>query len=413
MTFTPLRNDNAYFGFAKQSTQGTPVAPDHFIRWLDGSGLEPDLKTEEMWEGDGSRNLSQIIKNGQKWKIKLLFYARPDAVAYFGAASSGASSDTYTAPVLSTTTATTAITGGTSTTATLTSVVGLPVSGTIQLMFDKGLSTEEVVTVNLPPSGSVVTVTASGKFVQNHAIGAAVQTVAVHTIVPKFDGSYYTAEVALGDLNGGAGDTYRITDCKVSDIKYSVNAGGALIVEVMLTGIANVAQGSPSTPVWENRPIFLFQQVTRTLNGVNESGDALGIEKLTVELKNALDDAIQTNAVTMAAIIFGNFELKITLDLIVQTLALVRLTYLGSTTGTVDSQVIGLGSLTLLFTLPDGLHTISIAIPTIAYVVTKPPTPKKDGKHYTMQVQATATSNVGQNANMVTLVVGNVINSAY
>lgn len=412
MTFIPIRNDNAYFGFAKQTTQGTPVAPDHFIRWLDGSGIEPDLKTEEIWEGDGSRNLSQIIKNGQKWKIKLLFYARPDSAGYFGAASSGASSDSYIAP-FTTTTMTAAITAGVSTTATLTSVASIGSGSGIALMFDKGLATEEVVTVLLPPVGNVVTIQSLGTFKQNHAIGATVQGLASHTITPKVDGSYYTSEVCLGDLNGGAGDTYRITDCKVDSIKYSCNAGGALMVEVALTGIANVAQVSPSTTTFENRPIFLFQQVIRVLNGVSESGDALGIEKLSIEQKNALDDAIQTNAVTMAAIIFGNFELKVTLDLIVQSLALVRLTYLGSTAGTVDSQVIGLGALALQFALPDNFHAINIAIPTIAYIVTKPPTPKKDGKHFTMQVQATATSNLGQNANVVTLTVANAINSAY
>ena len=67
----------AYFGFIPQVTFNTPLAPTSFIRWLDGSMLEPELKTEEIFEGDGGRDASLVFKSGQSWKGKLVCYPRP------------------------------------------------------------------------------------------------------------------------------------------------------------------------------------------------------------------------------------------------------------------------------------------------------------------------------------------------
>lgn len=54
MGIIPIRADNAYVGMALQSLQGTPVAPNYFFRWLDGTKMEYDMKVEEVWEGDGN-----------------------------------------------------------------------------------------------------------------------------------------------------------------------------------------------------------------------------------------------------------------------------------------------------------------------------------------------------------------------
>ncbi len=413
MTFVPIRNDNAYIAAGMQSVQGTPVAPDHFFRWLDGSGLEPDLKTEELWEGDGSRNLGQVFKNGQKWKVKLKLAPRPDELAYLEAMAAGTSPDTLTSALVTTTTAGT--TANTSTTVPLTSVAGLGSSGTVTMVLEKGTANEEFVVFNLPPSSLTLTVAStynSGKFLLTHASGVAIQTAANHVIVPKTDGKYSSWEVALGSLSGSAGDTFRLTDCKVSTIKRDGEHGKPLYLELEVIGIACVIQNSPTTVVLENRQIFLYQQASFTLNG-STSGDAKGIDKFSIDQKNMLDDTMQTTAVTLAALVYGNYELKLTASIIMQTWALAKLALLGSTTGTTDAQAIGTGAFIVTFTQADSFHTVTYNIPFMAYVAGKLGAMKKDGKHYELPVEGTATSNAGANANLLTTTINNLTNTAY
>src|SRR6185369_5209368 len=102
MPIVPIRADNAYVGIGKQSAQGTPVAPSTFVRWLDGTKFEFDLKVEEVWEGDGTRRLSQVIKNNQSVKSAIVFNPRPIELGLFETACMGAGSDAITVPTVST-----------------------------------------------------------------------------------------------------------------------------------------------------------------------------------------------------------------------------------------------------------------------------------------------------------------------
>lgn len=85
-----------YFGFKKQAAKGTAVVPDTFVRWLDGSTLEPELKVEEIAEGDGGRDMSLVYKSGQWWKGKLVFHPRPVEVGHILQGIMGVGSDTLT-----------------------------------------------------------------------------------------------------------------------------------------------------------------------------------------------------------------------------------------------------------------------------------------------------------------------------
>lgn len=412
--FTPIRSDNAYFAAAKQTSQGTAATPNYFFRWLDGSALEPDLKTEELWEGDGSRRLSQVFKNGQKWKIKLLIAPRPDGLGFLEAGSLGVGSDTP-GTQFSTATTTTAIVANTSTSATLGTVSGLPATGNVSLMLNQGSANEETVVFTMPPVGNVVTVASTyngGKFAQAHGIGAPIIGAVTHTMTDQIDGPYYTWEVCLGGLNGAAGDIVRLVDCKVNSIKRYSEKGKPLYLELEIVGIACSLQVSPTTQVYENRQIFMFTQSVFTVDGAT-TGDAAGINKFSIEQKNNTDEDIQTTAITMVALMWGNINMKIALDLIVQTLSLFHKTYLGSATGTADSQNVVTGSLKVVFTQPDGFHTVTYTVGTVAYIQSKPPAPKKDGKHMQMSVESTATSNMGQNAALITAVITNVVTGAY
>ncbi|MDE3097721.1 MAG: hypothetical protein KGK07_17175, partial [Chloroflexota bacterium] len=130
-TITPVRSDRAYVGFAKQSGQGVSTAPSLFPRWLDGTEITVDATMEDIWEGDSSRRLSTIIKNGQKVTLKHVCYPRPNEAGFFDAATQGSGSDTLTAATVNT--ALSAATSKGATSITVAANTGLTGTGTLAL----------------------------------------------------------------------------------------------------------------------------------------------------------------------------------------------------------------------------------------------------------------------------------------
>lgn len=413
MPIVPIRADNAYVGISKQSSQGSPVAPSTFVRWLDGTKFEFDLKTEMIWEGDGTRRLSQIIKNMQAVKSTIVFNPRPVELGFFETACMGSGADSITSPSVST-----QLSAGTSVGAssiTVSSNTGLTGSGTIALMLTPGGAAEEVAVFTVPATGVgpyTLTVANSGTLKNAHTSSDTVQSIATHTITDQSDGSYYTIEYGLGSLNGAAGPTIRITDCKIESIKRSSKAGQLLEYTVEFNGIATVSQGSPSTVTLEAHSPFLYTQGVWTLNG-STTGDALAVESFDIQQKNNLDIGIQTEQLTLAAIIFGNLDVNVTAELVMQNSNLIALTYWGGTTGTTDAQAIGAGSLNLKFTQADTYHSVQYNVPTLHYTKVTEPTPKKDGKHFKVGVTSQGTSNQGANSYILQTTVTNSKSTAY
>jgi len=180
----PIRSDNAYVGFAQEATAGTPVAPTWFPRWVDLS-IEYDMKAEEVMEGDGTRHVSQLVKNQQMVKIKYKCYPRMNEMGAIEKQVMGTGGDTITTATPSST-STGSVTGGTSTSITLTSGTGFAAtgqSGTFQMLVGAGTTADpwEVVTFTAPVSGAVLTVAATyngGKFKSNHPSGTTVASIA-------------------------------------------------------------------------------------------------------------------------------------------------------------------------------------------------------------------------------------------
>lgn len=416
MTLVPIRNDNAYLGFAKQSVQGTAVAPTVFPRWLDGSSLEIDASMEDIWEGDGSRHLSQVIRNKQSVKVKLSFNPRPVELGFFEAAAMGTSSDAVTAATLATT-ITGAVTAGVSASATLTSVTGLGVSGTVSMVLEAGTSNEEVAIFQLPASGSTLTLVSSynngtGKFAKSHAMSSAIATSTAHVLTDQVDSPYYTMEVCLGGLNGGAGPTLRIKDCKLDQIKRSGKAGSLIGYEIDFVGTATTSTGAPATVTLEAHQPFFYTTGSWTLNSAT-TGDAANVESFDITQKNNVDTTIQTEAITMAAYIFGNINVDFGASVVMTNSDLIALTYFGSASGTTDAQAIGVGNLTLLFTQADGFHSVQYLAPTLHYTKASPPQPKKDGKHFVQPISASSVSNNGANAYLLQTTVNNAQSASY
>ena len=412
MPIVPIRNDNAYVGISKQVSQGTPVAPSTFLRWLDGTKFEFDLKVESVWEGDGTRRLSQLIKNKQSVKMTINFNPRPVEMGLIEQMAMGSGSDTYTAPTTATTLASSVTAGATS--ISLAANTGLTSAGTAKVMLTPGSATEEIVTITTPGTGSgpySYTIANSGTAANAHSSGDSVITSAKHVFTDQSDGDYYTVEIGLGSLNGGAGPTIRVADCKINSLKRESKAGMLLEYSMEIEGLATAAQGSPAVVTLENHSPFLFVQGAWTLNG-STSGDALAVESFDIQQKNGLD-LVQTESLVPSAIIFGNLNIEVTANLVMQNQQLIALTYWGGTSGTTDSQTIGAGSLTLIFTQADGFHTVQYKIPTMHYSKITEPAPKKDGKHYNIGIKAEGVSNQGANTYLLQTTVQNGKTSAY
>lgn len=410
MTVVPIRADNAYVGIAKQSAQGVPVAPTNFVRWLDGTKFEYALKAAQISEGDGTRRLAQLVKESQSVKATVVFNPRPIELGFFETAALGEGADTVTAPTVNTTLSSAVVTGAT--TISVAANAGLTGTGTIFLVLSPGLSVEEVASFTLPATGAgpyILTVANSGALKNAHSSGDTVEAQVTHAITDQYDGNYYTMEFGLGSLNGAAGATLRVTDCKLNTIKRMGKAGGLLEINAEFMGIATVLQGSPSTVVLERHSPFLYTQGTWTLDGAN-TGDALAIESIEIDQKNGVNGP-QTEQLTMAALIFGMLEVTTKTKLVFQNTNLMALTYLGG--GTSDAQAIGAGNLTVKFAQPDGFHTVQYAIGTLHYDKMTLPEPKKDGKYFTQEVDGYGVSNQGVNTNILAVTITNAQTTAY
>lgn len=415
MPTLPIRNDTAYFGLIKQVSQGSPLAPTSFIRWLDGSKIAWDVTTKEVWEGDGTRRLSQVIKDKQEVKVTMVLNPRPIELGLLEQASMGAGSDAVTPATVATTLSALTLAGATS--ISVAANTGLTGAGTITLVLEPGTATEEVAIFTTPVTGAgpyVLAVSGTyngGALKLAHANAGVVRAVTLHTLTDQVDGSYYTIEVGIGTLNSGAGLTMRVRDCKVDSIKRSSKAGELLAYEVVWSGIAVSVQGSPATVTYENHQAFFYTQGVYTING-STSGDALAVEMFDISQKNNTNGP-QTESIVLAALIFGKVQVDVSFDFVMQNAQLILLTTTGSTSGTADAQAIGAGSMNLVFTQADGFHTVAYNMLTLNYTKVPVPESKNDGKYYDVKAAATSTSNMGQNAYVLQTTVGNAQTATY
>jgi hypothetical protein len=504
---TPIRDNNCYIGRVKQLAGGSPLAPTTFIRPLDGSSFEVDLKSEELWEMDGSRRLGQIIKNRQMVKIKCVSCPRINEVNMIEQAVMGAGSDLitpgtpagtlhtalvanssttivvtgagfspfvspasstvyliivdptngdeiipctlpatvatqYTFTIASTynsgkpklahagsdaltvavlTTANTAFTSNASAGAT-TIVLGnnsnLTATSTQVLVLSPGTSKEETVIVSTPATSGTgpwtFTLANSATLKNAHSIGDLAYSPVIHALTDQVTGSYYTFEIGLGALNGANGMVIRVRDCICSSVKVSGKAGGVLTYEEEWIGIACAVQNTPATVTFETgHPVLLYTQGVWTIDGSSSSDAAISIEEFTIERKNAPDDTIQTEGLTLAAIIFGNFMCSVSFKTVFTNPNYFYKTYFGSTAGTADSQTVGSGSFVATFTQADTFGSISYNMPFTQYSKVGGITPKKDGKAFRQEIAAAGTSNQGASSYVCQTTINNMTTSEF
>lgn len=401
----PIRSSNAYVGIGKQSVGGTPVAPTIFPRWLDGTTIDITLKEERILEGDGTRRLSQVIKNQQMTKVKIVCIPRPIELGFFEAAALGINADTVTAAVYSSSVSAAHLAGDTN--LVVGSVSGMPAAPT-SLVYDPGSATEEIVQVT-SNAGTSLTVLPL-KFA--HGASKNVLSPTTHVLTDQNDGNYYSVEVGLGSLNGAAGTTLRVRDCKLDTINRSAKAGQLLTYTMEFTGIASIVQGTPSTITLEAHNPFYYDTGVWNLDG-SLTGDALEIETFALDQKNNLDTGIQSESLTLDATIFGAIAVTLTGTAVFTTANRLFSIYFGSSSGTTDAQAIYSGSLNLTFTQVDGFHALTYTITTLHYTKGTWPVPKADGKHYQLPFVAESVTNQGVNLFVLQSTVKNTQTTSY
>lgn len=410
MTVIPVRESNAYTGFSIQGSQGVAAAPTFFPRWEDGTSIEVDQKLEDVWEGDGSRHINLIVKNGMQIKFKLHFRPRPNELGFFEGAGAGALSDAYAAPAVSTT-----LSGATVVGATSVSVVGntgLTGSTAISLVLSAGTVREEIATFLPPTTGAgpyVLNVAATyngGQLKNAHSSADTVQSAPTHVFTDQSDGNYYSAEYNFG---GSTGITIRFRDCKVEQIKRSGKAGGLLEYEVDFSGIASSVQATPSTVVLDPHLPFLWTQGAWQMEGVS-TGEAADVDQMDITTKNNTD-WVQSELLVGDAVIFGQLHADVSIQSVWQnasSAARFRAIYYGSAAGTTEAQAVMLGSLLVTFTQPDGFNSVSYSVPTQVYTKAPLPAPKaSSAKAARFPLQASGISNNGVNPYLLQTTVHN------
>jgi len=388
----PFRGSNFYAGFSEETVPGTPVAPSIFPRWRNGTKVEIAADFSEEKEGDGSRRTTLLIKTGSKVKITLVSSLRPNERGYFEKWAQGASSDTYTAPAVSTTLAGATLANATS--VTVHANTGLTGSGTIALVLEPGTATEEIAIFTIPATGGSDPFTLAvdpsyngGHLKLAHANSGAVKSKATHTIPDGNEGPYVTAEFGFGNLFSAGGTAIRVRSCKVNKFTTEGEKGKILMDTIEMIGIVSTVQGSPATVTLEQHGPFIFYQGAYTVDG-NSTAQAL--RKFSLERNNNVDDDTQGEGLNPTCLIFTDLDVKLKYSLILTSFSPIYKTFFGSTTGTTDSTQVGLGSFNALFTQPDTLNTLAYNILTVGYTNTPWPDAQEDGKHWDLDVEGTS-----------------------
>jgi hypothetical protein len=400
---TPIRGNDAYVGYGKQSAWGTPVAPTCWPWWLDGSEWGGEVKVASELQGDSSPFKSLMYKTDQYGTVKIAEYARPIGAGYALQGLLGTGSDAYSAPTMSGTLSSSVAAGATS----FSTALNLGVTGTLGLNFTPGLASAvyETQTVDLttktgtgPFTYSLVT---GAKFLYAHNSADVITSASTHLLtrqVTTYDP--YTIEFGWGAKGGGPTQVWRLQDAVCTDLKITLEAKKPVKFEHTWYGTLTKLQASASSPTLEGANIvgqagapFMFYQggTTWLLDGAN-SGNALQLAKVELALKNTTTpDEFITETLTPAYFQLGNIELGVTASAILQGFAQYNEMFYGSktlATGASDSVAVGYGSLAATLT-SDPVNAFIFNVINGGYTAGRP-VPKLDGKSMQMPLQMTA-----------------------
>lgn len=361
-------------GLAKQSSQGTHVAPTssvgQWVRWLQGSKIRPDAEFKQEFEGDGSRGWSLNYKARQSALGKIVVYPRPQEAALLLQAFSGSGSDAITAStgLIGTSTAV-AATGSQSFTVTATatgqSALANVTNGT-KLTFDIGLSNAETVTLTAWNSG---TGAGTATFVNTHTGTPTVAQPATHVITPQSSGlaSYYT----LGQNTGTASGNKLYQEAVDCILNQMVITGGITAPPIKFDcdwlGITNSQSTTLATTALVTDGPFYWFSGTWTINsaliGASSQNWSVAVKDLTVTFNNNMTIGdFMAETITPVPLTQENLTIEGSLTLLWQDGGIFAATYFNG--GTADSSTVPTGQLQFVFaSATDSQQTLQITFP--------------------------------------------------
>jgi hypothetical protein len=424
MAFTPFQDNYWYIGWAKQSVQGTPVAPTKFWRWRDGTMAGPRRKVTTEYEGDASPFENLPYSEGQHYEIMVKEYARPITMGCALEAIHCTGGETYTAPTKNTTLSASVTAGATtcSVAADLGNVgtLAVNVSGTY------ASAVYEVVTLDLTTrSGAgpfVYTVAASGTFKKAHSNSDPVNSVSTHLFTRATAGyDFYTIEYGY-TMPGASPKSFRIQDCVCYGLKISGQAGKPLMLEHSWYGITSSTPASQASPTYEGYnlsgvtggPLMYYQNNgTLQIDGA-ATGQGASITQFDLSLKNSTAADLQNELFLLSGFLPGTISYDLALQAHFQNYNQFAETYLGSTTlstSSTDNFLTGIGAFAGTFST-DTINALAISVPNMAYIAADLSAPKpSSGKAVT---QAITAKPLKQGATVpVSLTLTNSQNAAY
>lgn len=389
----------AYLGLVKQSAEGSPASPTSFPRWLDGSTIDPEMKTEDVNEGNLSRWTSFVLKNSQSYKGKLISYPRPINAGLLLASALGTGADIAKAAPASVTAVKTPLGAG--------SLVAGPYFYKITAMYgqvESKASTEVTATTSgadlqittawaADPLATgfrvyrgVVTNTQTVYMTVAAGIYTLLDTGAISTTAgtpPTTTGTthvmalaaapdWFTWELGMTDIAGNGQLVSRIQDCINDTLVIDGETGKAIKFDYDFVGKKMSALGTtPASPTYEAGLPFMW------VNGSFSVGGAANVwvRKAKVTIKNMPEvEGLQTGLINPQTLLWTRQTIEVTFTLIFQDYTQYKLAYYNA--GSVETPVIGLGSLSLGF-LQGGdtaaVSALGIHIPELSFKGSRAP----------------------------------------
>lgn len=260
-----------YIGIAKESTQGTYVAPafyipctkieaeDVFIEIRDESYRNNDTLLQGVYQGPGDSTVS----------IDLMAY--PDAVPYILRGLIGP--DTVTVTGVSTTLASNATQGATS----LSLTASVPNNSILRIQDAAGANTEYVQVGTVSGAGpftAPITTPATGTQFAHTAAGGSVVSQSTHKFVQNPSAAQTSWSLTKYDVatNGMASHSRGFPGCKISEAAIKIDPKAAMTLAVKYTGWLSTEQSDPVPTFSSTIPELGWQWTMTNAGGSSTRG---------------------------------------------------------------------------------------------------------------------------------------------
>ncbi len=364
-----------YFALKKQTALDTPAVPDTFFRWIDGTTVEPEMKIEEVYEGDGSRDVSLVFKTGQWWKGKLVAYVRPQELGHLLQAVFGSGADTASVVGVSTTLAASASAGATTVSSTATFSIG----DVVQI--GSGGTAEYRTLTNVSGAGPY-TLTFTGGLTYAHASGQTVARNTTHTFSVQDDLNYYTIEMGATHaalIAGSKAPIYRVQDCIFTKFEVEGESNRPIKVSAEFMGRKAIRQSTALTVTLEDAMPLSFVNGLYVVDSLSVAGN---IHKFKLGFDNGVDSDIFTTQITPDDFIATTRKINLEAEIIFDDDKYFRKAFFGSTTGSTDAAQLGEGTVDFTFYengVATAISNLNLQGDRVVHVH-DPITPKLDGK---------------------------------